>query len=140
MEMVKRIIQGFQEIDHAADWALKVWAPDLAGLLVEAARGMTALMEMEFEGTQLYFRHMELRAEDGESLLVAFLSELLFIGESEGVGFSQAHLSVQDFHLDAELTFRRIQTQRKEIKAVTYHNLDIRANEHGLETVIVFDV
>jgi SHS2 domain-containing protein len=30
--------------------------------------------------------------------------------------------------------------QRKEIKAVTYHNLSIRETERGLEAEIVFDV
>jgi SHS2 domain-containing protein len=33
-----------------------------------------------------------------------------------------------------------IQTQSKEIKAVTYHNLEIRETSRGLEVSIVFDV
>ncbi len=138
--MKPRNIQGYVEIAHTADWAIKVWAPDLAGLLVEAARGMVALMEFTFEGPKLADRQIELGAEDAEELLVSFLSELLFIGESEGIGFVNAHISLQGYHLSAIVDPRKILSQRKEIKAVTYHNLVIRECAEGLETVIVFDV
>ena len=138
--MKPRNIQGYVEIAHTADWAIKVWAPDLAGLLGEAARGMVALMEITFEGPKLINRQIELGAEDAEELLVSFLSELLFIGESEGIGFVNAYISLQGNHLSAIVDLRKILSQRKEIKAVTFHNLVIRECAEGLETVIVFDV
>ncbi len=43
---------GFREKDHTADWELEVWAPDLPGLLVEAARGMYWLMGARLEHGQ----------------------------------------------------------------------------------------
>ena len=138
--MGERNVRGYQEIEHTADWAMRVWAPDLAGLLLESARGMTALMEIALQGKRLAVRTIEFFAEDAESLLVTYLSELLFIGESEGLGFSEAHLSIQDNQLKGELIFRQIKSQRKEIKAVTYHKLAIQETKGGLETVIVFDV
>lgn len=138
--MEPRKNQGYVEIAHTADWAIKVWAPDLAGLLVEAALGMVALMEITYTGPQQADRKIELRAEDGEGLLVSFLSELLFIGESEGIGFVNAHITLQGYHLNAVIDSCKILSQRKEIKAVTYHNLIIRESAEGLETLIVFDV
>jgi SHS2 domain-containing protein len=140
MDMKESILRGFQEVEHTADWALKAWAPDLAGLFLEAAQGMTGLMEMELDEAQMVIQNIQLRAEDAEGLLVAFLSEILFIAESEGLGFSSARLTIHISQLDAKLELMRIKTQRKEIKAVTYHNLEIRETEFGLETVIVFDV
>ena len=38
---------GFQERPHTADWALDVWAPDLIGLLQQAARKLN-LRQLEF--------------------------------------------------------------------------------------------
>ena len=38
---------GYEEISHTADWALRVWADDLAGLLVESAQGMNWLSGAE---------------------------------------------------------------------------------------------
>ena len=34
---------GYREIPHTADWELLVWAPDMATLMVKAAKGMYAL-------------------------------------------------------------------------------------------------
>ena len=33
-----------------------------------------------------------------------------------------------------------LRSQEKEIKAVTFHNLEVRESERGLEVEIVFDV
>ena len=137
--MMESIRQGYKEIEHTADWAIKAWAPDLNGLLLEAALGMTGLMEMELDNNEIN-RDLHLTCEDAEDLLVAFLSEILFYGESEGLGFFRGRVMLKNFHLDAELKMRTIRSQRKEIKAVTYHNLEIRKTESSLETVIVFDV
>jgi hypothetical protein len=71
-------------IAHTADWALKVWSVDLPGLFREAALGMYALMDVQF-GAPTQPRRLELSAHDPESLLVGFLSELLYF--VEGVGF-----------------------------------------------------
>jgi len=138
--MMASNLRGYQEIEHTADWALKAWAPDLAGLLIEAARGMTGLMEMELDDEEIIPCDIQLTAEDAEDLLVIFLSEILFLGESKELGFLNGKLKLQNFHLDARLNMRKVRTRQKEIKAVTYHNLEIRRTEKGLETVIVFDV
>ncbi len=61
---------GYKEIEHTADWELEVWAPDLLGLLEQAARGMYALSGTCLApGTRLR-RSLSLPANDPESLLV----------------------------------------------------------------------
>lgn len=131
---------GFVERPHTADWALEVWAPDLASLLEESARGMYALMEVRLQEAPRVHTDLALQAGDRESLLVAFLSELLYLSEQERVGFDRFQLTLEGDSLKAELEGAPIRKQLKQIKAVTFHNLSIRAGERGLETVIVFDV
>ncbi len=44
----------FEEIPHTADWSIRVWADDLAGLLAEFARGMNWLAGAELsEGPRI---------------------------------------------------------------------------------------
>lgn len=131
---------GFKEREHTADWELKVWAPDLSTLLVEAARGMYSLSRTFVEDTPDEIRSIELSAIDSEGLLVSFLEELLYFAEMEDLAFNEFSLEVVDNSLKATLQGGRIQSQAKEIKAVTYHNLVIFKTEHGLEVCIVFDV
>jgi SHS2 domain-containing protein len=133
---------GFEEIDHTADWALRVWGRDLDDLFHQAALGMYFLMETrlsEPESEPVHHR-LELEAGDPESLLVAFLSDLLYLDEVQGLAFDRF-----DFHpipggLAIELQGARIVGQTRLIKAVTFHGLEIVSSEMGLEAKVVFDV
>jgi len=131
---------GFKELEHTADWELHVWAPDLAMLFQQAALGMYRLMGTQLNPAARALREVDLEAEDPESLLVTFLAELLFIGEQDGLGFDRFDLLVQDLHLYGRMTGGPITAQEKEIKAVTYHNLELRRTDQGFAINIVFDV
>jgi SHS2 domain-containing protein len=132
-------LSGYREIDHTADWALKAWSMDLPGLFREAASGMYALMGVQFGESLSNPRRLELSAPDPESLLVGFLSELLYFVE-EGVGFPEITVALEGFNLDATMRSSMILEGSKEIKAVTFHNLRIERAENRCETTIVFDV
>lgn len=131
---------GFRELAHTADWELEVWAPDLAGLLEQAAAGMYALMGVELEAGPRQRRRLEVTGDDREDLLVAFLGELLFLTESEGVGCDVLRVEVTPGRVRAELEGAPVRARAREIKAVTYHRLAIRDGPDGLVTRVVIDV
>jgi SHS2 domain-containing protein len=132
---------GFREVAHTADWELEVWAPDLTGLLEQAARGMFAISGTRLQPGEHYTRSLDLHALDAESLLVRFLTELLWLSQQEGLAFDAFWFTLEPgWVLHAELSGAPIASQEKEIKAVTYHNLVIRRSAKGLAVNIVFDV
>lgn len=131
---------GFRELEHTADWELHVWAPDLPALLEYAARGMYSLSGTRLQPEPRLQRCLKFSAPDAETLLVSFLSELLYLGESEGLGFDRFTFDLQDAQLQASVEGAPIADQSKEIKAVTYHKLAILRTQRGLEVKIVFDV
>jgi SHS2 domain-containing protein len=135
-----RAPQGHRELEHTADWELEVWAPDLSALLSEAARGMYGLMGVVLADGPRQRRRIELAAADHESLLVDFLAELLYVAESEGLAFDHLELEAGDGRLTASLEGAPLRSRTKDIKAVTFHLLEVRDTERGLETRIVFDV
>jgi SHS2 domain-containing protein len=131
---------GFEEKDHTADWSLHVWAPDLAGLLEQAARGMADLSGIKANDQQQTKRDLKVESTDAEGLLVNFLTELLHIVDEENLVFSSFSLTVAENALSANMIGSPILERKKEIKAVTYHNLKIEKKARGLEAEIVFDV
>lgn len=133
-------MSGFQEIEHTADWALRVWAPQLAELFMQAAAGMNSLAEVVLQPGNRVERQITLRAGDAETLLVTFLEELLYIAEQEEIGFDRYDLDIQGMELIARVYGAQIGSRRKEIKAVTFHNLEIQGDENGYHVQIVFDV
>lgn len=134
---------GFREVEHTADVEIEVWGEDLSALFRQAARGMYHLSklhtpESDQEDISQSFR---IRERDIESLLVAFLSELLFYLETERLMFHTMDLGLlKDHQLHAQLEGSRITDQDREIKAVTFHDLEILEDESGWKVNIVFDV
>jgi SHS2 domain-containing protein len=131
---------GYREIEHTADWELEAWAPDLPGLLEQAARGMYVLSGTLLQPGHRQSRSFSIEMSDPENLLVQFLSELLYYSENEGLAFDSFAFNFQDQSFSAYLEGSPISETEKEIKAVTYHNLEIRQSEQGLQVRIVFDV
>jgi SHS2 domain-containing protein len=134
--------QHFEVIDHTADWAIRVKGADLAQLFENAAIGMSILMAGNLAKLPLDVkRELELVGYDAESLLVEWLSELVYWAEMEQMVFRQFDLmEVTTTTLKAAVRGGRAPLLHKHIKAVTYHNLAIISSEDGVETTIVFDV
>lgn len=133
---------GWEEIDHTADWALRVWGQDLRSLFENAARGMVSLIEGQAAPHQQATHYtFELKAPDWEILLVDWLTELLTLIEDAGIVFSHIHIErIDDLTLVAQASGQSGGNFKKYIKAVTFHNLAIQHTPTGYETVIVFDV
>jgi SHS2 domain-containing protein len=152
---------GFEEISHTADWSVRVWAQDLPSLFAESARAMNSLSGTRIGNGPRVKRTFESEAPDTESLLVAFLSELVYCQEQENLAFDRFELQVGEpalplsstsgtivsgaavskgQTLNVEMEGAQIASIDKAIKAVTYHNLQIKETELGFETTIVFDV
>lgn len=142
MNDIPNMPRGWEEIDHTADWALRVWGKDLRSLFENAARGMVSLIEGNAATDQPATHHtFELEALDWEILLVDWLTELLALIEDEGIVFSHIHIQrVDDLKLVAQASGQSGGEFTKVIKAVTFHNLAIQHTPTGYETVVVFDV
>jgi SHS2 domain-containing protein len=142
---------GFEEISHTADWSVRIWADDLRSLFTEAARAMNSLAGTVIRDGPRLKRMFESEAGDVESLLVAFLSELVYYQEQENLAFDVFEVEVRSSterdaargaheRLKVEMEGAQIASLDKAIKAVTYHNLKIEKTDQGFETTIVFDV
>lgn len=137
---MQTLLRGHREIEHTADWEVEVWGPDMAALLEEAALGMYAMLGIELADQPRQRRRFELEGDDNEAIIVDFLAELLFLQESERLAFDKVQIIDHQGRLHANLEGAAVRQQAREIKAVTYHRLQVRDTARGLETRIVFDV
>jgi SHS2 domain-containing protein len=130
----------FEELSHTADWSLRVWAADLVSLFVETAKGMNTLAGFKMAENPRVRRTFSASAPDAESLLVSFLSELVYFAEKDRLAFDHFEIQVEGQTLKVEMTGGPLVSMNKTIKAVTYHNLHIQQTGRGYEIEIVFDV
>lgn len=127
------------EIDHLSDRAFHISGQNLEELFEEAARVMYSLMKIQRAGPAIT-RRISLDAEDNESLLVMYLSELLSTAEVENLAADETSIHIQGNSLQAELTLFPIIHMLDYIKAVTFSELNILKKTTGYETTLVFDI
>lgn len=132
--------QGVSEVNHTADQALRITAVSLEQLFIKSAEGMYALAGVKTDHSILSARQLIVSGMDPESLLVAFLSEILYLLEEEKVAFHYFNLGISADSVTCSVTGSPVSQLRKSIKAVTFHNLQILKTAEGYETTLVFDV
>jgi SHS2 domain-containing protein len=134
---------GFEEVAHTADLEIKVWGQDLSSLFAAAAEGMFHLSGIEDseEGFSSMREAISLNAMDYEGLLILFLEELLYRLTEDYMLFVIDKITINDnFSLKAKLRGTQIKSYQRDIKAVTYHRLNIQETEDGYSVNIVFDI
>jgi SHS2 domain-containing protein len=135
----------FQEIEHTADWALRVRGESHAALFAAAARGMFSLLTDLSLVNETKRVQLELESVDLETLLIDWLNELLYRSEEDGVVFTQFTIHALGIAPDAA---QLVATARggvpavldKTIKAATFSSLRIEREASGYRAEIVFDV
>lgn len=130
----------FEEVEHVADAALRVYGADWKALLGNAALGMFSLMADWGDSPLSAAREINLRSIDSETLLVDWLSELLYLHEMEGVVYIDFEiLSASPAALQAIARGTDRWRPQTAIKAVTFNDLSIEKTGEGYTATIVFD-
>jgi len=135
----------YEELDHGGDIGLRVCGRSLRELFENAASGMIELMLDPAGVAPREAREIEAEGDDAESLLVAWLSEILYAFDAEGFAPARAEVT----SLDASRARGRLWGEdfegsrhevRNVIKAVTWHNLEVQRSGDDHQVIIVFDV
>jgi SHS2 domain-containing protein len=136
---------GFETFAVTADKGIRAWGGELAVVFREAARGLWSLMVERAEVKPRQSIAVTVEAGDRESLLVAWLNELLYLYDAKRfVGWSCRISDLTDTRLDAAVVGETVDPTRhvilSHVKAVTYHQLRVASTESGWEATVVVDV
>lgn len=135
----------FELFDHTADLGVRVWAPSLPELVRPATEGFyAAIGEVHVSGPG-QAHAIELRGDDAAVLLRDYLAELLHLFEHDRCrfdpvtvrDFSSKRLAVAGQGLSIDESASSFE---REVKAVTYHELAIRAVAGGYEATYIVDI
>lgn len=131
--------EGRRWIEHTGEAELEIRAWDEAGVLRQALAGLAELLGPPPPGLASSVE-IAVRAGDRPALLVAWLEELLWVAERDGVVPERvAALNLADGSLRATVDVRR-GPPRPLVKAVTWHDLRFERVPDGWEARVVFDV
>ncbi|MGH7467629.1 MAG: archease [Longimicrobiales bacterium] len=135
-------------LEHTADLGFEIDADTLTDLFQCAAAGLFELLlgrqtaSRAGTATETTVLTLHLQAEEPGLLLAAWLRELLFWYETTGLRLARSKFTVlTERELAAELTgVPAGRAARREIKAVTYHQLFVRPHDGAWRARVIFDV
>jgi len=132
----------YEELEHTADLRLRVTGADLPALFTHAGQALRALLRCESGAqAQPISRQIALQAPDRVALLVDWLNELLYLIERRGESFAEFRVTLcEEQRLEATALGWNDQHAGRNIKAATYHGLEVERTNTGYEATITFDV
>lgn len=138
-------MKSFRILSHTADIRLKAEASSLKELFSSALEGMNEIIKKDFCASEKSFTMKEeisVASSDTTALLIDFLSEVLSLSQQNHALYCFAEFSeLKDKSLKAKLSGKKVDEFDEDIKAVTYHEADIKKNTNGrYETVVIFDI
>lgn len=130
---------------HTADAGLRVEAESLETLFAEAGCALFSLLVANLDDVQARTtRQITIEGDDLEYLFFDWLSELLFLFDSEGLLLSRFAVVFRAGGLTGTVQGEPMDHQRHrmehEIKAITYHDLQVQRREHGWIAEVIVDI
>ncbi|MBW2599964.1 MAG: archease [Deltaproteobacteria bacterium] len=141
----RAVLPPYKIFDHTADLGVEIYGIDEEDLFRNAA---FALFDIMTDVTLVHVRgEWEVFAEGGdlEELLVNFLREILYMYNGEDLVLTECVISEMDnFHIKGIVRGEPFSEERHhmniEIKAVTYHRVEIRKTQGAWIGKVICDV
>ncbi|MCX6652828.1 MAG: archease [Methanomassiliicoccales archaeon] len=132
----------YELLEHTADVMLKAHGATLEECFENAAY---ALFDQMVHASRIEPRteiSFEVKGDDLESLLYAFLSEFLYIRDAKMLVLGQFRVRIEGFqlscHAKGEKFDEKKHGRRHDVKAVTYHMLTVDQQEPSV--TVLFDI
>lgn len=143
--MGKKIREKYKLIDHTADFGLQIFGSDSTELFTNAA---LALFDVITEMDGLTGRNscnITASGEDWSDLMINWLREMLYLWNGkERLVKSVEILNLSESKIYAKIYFDAFMPDRHivktEIKAVTYHQIQVKSSPSGWEARVIFDI
>lgn len=138
-------MKAYSLIPHTGDVRLHAGGKSHEKLFAAALEGMNRILNKEYEkhlNKHTITEELTVTAYDITSLLIDFLSEVLTRSHIRKAIFHTIdYIEIQGNTLNARLLGTKADKFMEDIKAVTYHEANVRQNDKGYyETTVVFDI
>lgn len=136
------MVLNYEILEHKADLKIRVFGRSKEELFSKALLGMTDELRPEIKNQESKIKMMKIKSDNLETLLVDFLSEILYLTQVNKEVYTDVKFKkFSNNEIEAELFGQKVERFGQDIKAVTYHNLDIHQKKNKTwEATILFDI
>jgi SHS2 domain-containing protein len=134
-----------ETFEHTADLGLRIRAPDLQTLFVEAAQALFETIVPDLASVQPREKlEIQVNQEDKEFLLFDWLRELLFHFDSKHLLLGRFEVRIEKGSLTGTAWGEPLDRGRHEleheVKAITYHGLRVEQTADGWLAEVIVDI
>jgi SHS2 domain-containing protein len=136
-------MKKYQILEHKADLKIKVFGKTKEELFENAMVGMLKAAKYQKKlKSQNSKVKIKIKSMDLPSLLVDFLSEILYLVETKKIVFEKVEFKkFKENEIEAILIGKPLKRMGVHIKGVTYHDLDIhQEKDKTWQATILFDI
>lgn len=138
-------MKRYETFDHTADIGIRAFGKTVEEVFVNAAWALFDLLTDIDSVHENLSREIVMEGTDQEDLFVRWLSELLFLCEGKGYlfrDFSFSYLTATSLKAEArgEMFDPSRHQFKTEIKAVTYHQVEVVRNGEMWAGKVIFDI
>jgi SHS2 domain-containing protein len=135
----------YTTIDHTADLGIHVTGADVKQLFIHAGLALFDMIADASRPENTEERRVSVRGVDWPDLMVAWLRELLYLWAGKSLLVQAIHIEA----IDPFIVSGRVGCTpfipgrhkiRHDVKAVTYHHIDVIQTAVGWESTIILDV
>lgn len=131
----------YEILEHKADLKIRAFGRTKEELFLNILLGMTESQKPEIKEKEKTKKLIKIKSLDLPSLLVDFLSEVLYLSQINKEIYNELKFKkFSNTELEAELFGQKVERFGEDIKAATYHDLDIQQRDKVWEAVILFDI
>ena len=138
-------MNSYRLFDHTADLGMEFFGASREELFVSAGTGIfDVISDINQIKAEKTFQ-INVEGIDLEDLLVNWLRELLYLHQVKRMLLREFHISeMNDLHLKGSVRGEPFDAKRheikKEVKAATYHNIEVTENKGRWTARVIFDV
>jgi SHS2 domain-containing protein len=144
----EKMKKGFKLFDHTADIGVHAYGEEISDVFEQAARSMYSIIfhgsipKIESKGEF----QIKIKSSDLEQLMVDWLDEILYIYSTDYIMISefQIEINLEEFSINAFVQGEKLSEQllkgTGEIKAVTYHMIEVKKVNDHWEATVLFDI
>ena len=138
-------MKRFEILDHTADIGIVVYGENLKALFENAGEAFFRLITDLRKVRRRVEKRVNIGGESLDRLMVDWLSELLYLHDVENLLFKGFEVdSVGQEGLRATVkgeSFREgVHVIKTEVKAVTYHQIEVRREKEGWRAQVILDL
>jgi SHS2 domain-containing protein len=138
------MMNDFEIFDHTADVGIRLHRNTREELFRDAALAMFSIMAPENAFEARLTQKVRVEGDDDEQLMVNWLSELNFLFQTRQFVPVEIFVEMSVNALQATVKGDTVDPQKHiiatEIKAITYHCLEVEKDPNGWKAQILFDI